>query len=377
MQLPAFSKQNSLAIKGVAIMMMLWHHCFLSGRFENYTISFWPLSQSQVVNIADFFIICVSLFAFVSGYGLFLSFQVCKKQHRGVTQWLREKLVRTLSGYWFVVVLAWIVCTILDNRPYTVYGFADSKYAGVWMMCVEFLGLSNFFGSPELNATWWYMSAAVAFIVLLPILDKCFEWVGCFCTMCLIFIVPRMCGGYPSGINFLSFLPALCCGMIFAKKGLFEKWQDSCKKWADGRMRRVIYSVILSVILLLVYKLYYHLPTKTWWDVKYGLIPMVVILFIFSVLIPFQPVNACLVFLGKHATNIFLTHTFIRYYYCQDFIYGRGHFMAVIGTLALTSLALSPVIELLKKLIKYDVLIDRISGVYTDKLTEPGGVFKA
>lgn len=144
MQLPAFSKQNSLAIKGVAIMMMLWHHCFLSGRFENYTISFWPLSQSQVVNIADFFKICVSLFAFVSGYGLFLSFQVCKKQHRGVTQWLREKLVRTLSGYWFVVVLAWIVCTILDNRPYTVYGFADSKYAGVWMMCVEFLGLSNF-----------------------------------------------------------------------------------------------------------------------------------------------------------------------------------------------------------------------------------------
>ena len=51
--------------------------------------------------------------------------------------------------------------------------------------------------------------------------------------------------------------------------------------------------------------------------------------------------------------------------------------MAVIGTLALTSLALSPVIELLKKLIKYDVPIDRISGVYTDKLTEPGGVFKA
>lgn len=41
-------------IKGAAILMMMWHHCFLKGRYEKYAISFWPLSESQVVHVASF-----------------------------------------------------------------------------------------------------------------------------------------------------------------------------------------------------------------------------------------------------------------------------------------------------------------------------------
>lgn len=363
MQQSAFSKQNSLAVKGVAILMMLWHHCFLAGRFEDYTIDFWPLAQSQVVNIASFCKICVSLFAFVSGYGLFLSWQAFKKkEEQSPTRWLREKLVRTLSSYWFVVVLAWIVCAVLDNRPYNVYGLADSQYAGIWKMGTEFLGLNNFLGLPMLNGTWWYMSAAVTFVVLLPILDRCFKNLGRFCTVCLLYIIPRVCGGYPGGTNFLSFLPIFCFGMMFAKNDLFTKWRNVRGGGVNGRVPGTIRVLFLTAAVLLVYKLYYHLPDKTWWDIKWGIFPLVVILFIYDVLIPLQPINIILVILGRYATNIFLVHTFIRHYYCQDFIYGQGHFALVIGMLFLTSLGLSLVIELLKKGLRYDALIDRLSG---------------
>lgn len=358
----AFSKQNSLAIKGVAILMMLWHHCFLAGqgRFEDYIINFWPLTQGQVVNIAAFCKICVSLFAFISGYGLFLSYQKTCKNSQSTTKWISEKIIRTLSSYWFVVCLMWVVCTFLDNRPYRVHGFSESKYLGLWNMCIEFLGLSNFFNVRRLGEDWWYISAAIVFILLLPVIYHTFDKLGCFCTMCMIFILPRVCGGSPGGTSFLSFLPSLCFGMLFAKFDLFAKWADGRRKRADGRVWRVLRRILLLFALLLSYKLYYHLPTVIWWDVKWGIIPLVVILFIYDVLLPIPPLNLLLMWAGKHATNIWLIHAFIRSYYCKDFIYRQGHFVLIIGVLFLTSLGGSLVIGGLKKITRYDALIEKL-----------------
>ena len=126
--LSGFQKEDSLMLKGVAILMMLWHHCFLAGRFEAYSVIFWPLKESQVVNIAEFFKICVSLFAFISGYGLFLAWRKTKGDGKSTSRWVYEKLVKTLSNYWFVLALAWIVSSLLDNRPYRVYGFEQSAF---------------------------------------------------------------------------------------------------------------------------------------------------------------------------------------------------------------------------------------------------------
>ena len=70
-----FTKKQSLAVKGVAILMMLWHHLFYPGNYAEFTLNCWPIMESQAVHIALFSKICVSLFAFISGYGLFLSYR--------------------------------------------------------------------------------------------------------------------------------------------------------------------------------------------------------------------------------------------------------------------------------------------------------------
>lgn len=49
-----FSKKDSQIIKGIAISMMLWHHCFLTGRYEEFSVSFFPFLESQIVHIAAF-----------------------------------------------------------------------------------------------------------------------------------------------------------------------------------------------------------------------------------------------------------------------------------------------------------------------------------
>ena len=61
-----FDKEASLALKGIAIMMMMLHHNFRAhSLFDKYTISFYPFNEQQVVNLAASCKICVSLFASV------------------------------------------------------------------------------------------------------------------------------------------------------------------------------------------------------------------------------------------------------------------------------------------------------------------------
>lgn len=353
-----FSKRDSLALKGIAILMMMWHHCFLAGRFETYTINFWPLAQSQVSNIADFCKICVSLFVFVSGYGLYLTYQKAEKEHKEVGRWIYEKLVRTLSGYWFVLILAWIICAVLDNRPYRVYGFEKSVFLGIWNMFIEFLGLTNLVKGTQLNATWWYMSAAVVFIVLLPAIALGFKYLGCFCTLGIISLFPRISGGFPGWTHFYSFLPIFCIGMIFARGDFFGKWNE----WWSEKKRHIktLKFILMLGGLLIVYKLFYHLNITVWWDVKWNLLPLFVIFFAKDYLFQIPFINKLLIFIGKHATNIFLIHTFIRVYYCESFTYSRGHFILIMGTLLLASLGLSVVVESLKRLVGYDKWLNKL-----------------
>ena len=69
-----FSKIDSSIGKGVAIIMMLFHHSFLQGRWENYNLSIlFPFSYKSITDFAWFCKICVSMFVFVTGYGLYKS----------------------------------------------------------------------------------------------------------------------------------------------------------------------------------------------------------------------------------------------------------------------------------------------------------------
>jgi peptidoglycan/LPS O-acetylase OafA/YrhL len=70
--------------------------------------------------------------------------------------------------------------------------------------------------------------------------------------------------------------------------------------------------------------------------------------------------NKILEFLGKHSINIFLIHSFIRAIYGKDLIYKLPNFIVTIVVLLLISLVLSIIIEQMKKLFKYDRLVDKL-----------------
>ena len=75
------TKSDSMRLKGVAMLMMFFHHLYCQvSRFDGYDISFAPFGQDAVVDVSMLFKLCVSIFAFVSGYGLLTSYTSALKQ---------------------------------------------------------------------------------------------------------------------------------------------------------------------------------------------------------------------------------------------------------------------------------------------------------
>ena len=207
------------------------------------------------------------------------------------------------------------------------------------------------------------MSASVVYIVVLPLISLLIKKLGGIVTLALIFILPRMGNGYPGLIHFMSFMPAFCLGTIFSEYEVFEWWDETWKKKTKNKVGKLAKLVCMIVMLLVAYKSYYYMPTKYFWDIKWGIIPIAVILFINDYLVNVPIINKVLSILGKHSANIWWVHTFFRLYYCQDFIYGMKNAILVFSTLLIISLLSSLIIEKIKRQIGYDLKIKKIFNV--------------
>lgn len=136
----SFDKLESLKLKGIAIILMLIHHTFpsddvMSKQF-NTIISYVPFGKSDFLTFSLSCKICVSLFAFISGYGLFLSYQ--EKQITD-QRWVIKRYIKSFSGYWFVWLFSSIICQIIDGRTGKVM-FSEGIHKGVVYCIISFLG---------------------------------------------------------------------------------------------------------------------------------------------------------------------------------------------------------------------------------------------
>ena len=337
---------------------MVFHHCVHSNDlFEKYTISFFPFSEDAVVNLALMSKICVALFAFISGYGLFLSYD---KRKTTASRWAVSRYIKTFSGFWFIYVLLAAANIVVGNRFAKIY-FGDGFWVGIASVLLDFAGLAKLFGTGTLIGTWWYMSAAIVFIILIPLLYKSIKdksWIILIaCTLFLRVILVRVEAGTFTGNNSIyAFIPAFLAGTLFAKEDLFNKW---VKIGSWGATKVIKFAA--EFLLLFVFGLFYmKLPLDTFWEFKFCVVPVVFIMFCVEFIIPLRFIHSVLGFFGKHSMNIFLVHTFIRAGYLSDFTYSWKHFALVVIVLFAVSLVLSIILECGKRIVKYNTYIDRV-----------------
>lgn len=245
------------------------------------------------------------------------------------------------------------------GRTYILF-FNDGIYKGICYSLIDFFGLSCLFGTPTLNGTWWYMSAAVVFILIIPAIYKCKNDIPLLLMGIIVFLrIIRKSGEsniYPGNVTPYPFLAALVMGTVFARYNLFDKWRrlGSGKSW-----QRLYKLAVLIWFTTFGYIVYHELPIEPFWEYHYGFFPVLIILLAEEYILRIRYLRSLFIFLGKHSMNIFMVHTFIRYYYFKDFIYSfKNHALIVLVLLGI-SLLLLIIINTVKRVIGYNHMTER------------------
>ena len=105
----SFTREDTKFIKGIAIILMFYHHLFtVPDRIEGMSyFSIFSLQGHAAANsIGNFGKICVALFVFLSGYGTYMA----TGGGKDATSVLTKKLCRLYKAYWEVLVIFIPLC---------------------------------------------------------------------------------------------------------------------------------------------------------------------------------------------------------------------------------------------------------------------------
>lgn len=355
-----FSKTDTNIVKGVAIIAMLFHHCYVTDvSFKAHGVSFAPFSKGTVVTLAQWSKVCVGIFVFLSAYGIALSLKKLydgrQYERKNLSRMAVRRIWKILSGFWPVFILAVLGCAIWAPESFEVY---KQGIARIIYIVIDFLGLAHLFDTPTLLGTWWYLSLAFMEIMLLPFLYFCYRRWGAFITVALSYFLPMTLSLEMS--NLVRYLPVMTLGILFAEENLFAKIAEWRIPNTGIGITRAAEFFVLAFILAGTVWLKISAFGKAHTNFTDSITPLAVILFtyLFFAGIPF--LKDILSILGKYSMNIFLIHNFIRSRWFEDFSYSFKFWWLIVLVLIVDTFVISLVIELGKEVSHYNKLVFHI-----------------
>lgn len=347
------TKQTTNVCKGVAILLMFWHHLFYSSeKFADFPFSPMILTAGQIVALAQAMKICVAIFVFLTAYGTAKQYQQRNIQTaQQITGYSLSRYCKLMCGFWVVFFLSQITA-FLGRSQVEVYG--KSLFQGVVYWLIDFFGLAKILGTPTFNATWWYMSYAILLIFLMPVVICFVRRFGAVVAILLAFLVPMYCAANMKSTFFL-YLPLLVLGCAFAQLDLFQRISSALKGslWKQSLM-------LLVCLVGLVLGAYLRRKGYRCFGDTGATLAICLICHLWLTRIP--GVVQLLVLFGKHSMNLFLLHTFIFGYYFKPFVYGWKYPIVIFCVLAVTSLLVSVVIEKGKQLCHFDRGVKKLTA---------------
>lgn len=323
-------KRNSLVLKGVGILLMLTHHLFYSEWSQAYYNDITIHGVGLVNQIGVFSKLCVSIFVFVSGYGLAVSTPIGLKLKD--FYWRRFK--KLYLNYWFIWLLFVPIGVFVFGRTFAdAYG-EHATIKGV----LDFLGLLKMFGVDSYNPTWWFYNCIIVLYLLFPLLNR-YLWRNWFIvtsvglTLILFYFVP--------GINVISgYLFTFIVGMLMSRMPL--QWLRATKWWhvlialvllSAWRMTQASQKHIVDTCICAGMAIFlYVAPVKGW-------------------------IGKIFEALGKHSMNMFLMHSFFFYFWFSKYIYITRSPLLILLSLTLICYLCSVFIERIKASIGFNRLL--------------------
>lgn len=357
-----FTKNNTLAIKGLAIFLLVAYHCLSSEqRLFGASINFWPLSQTTAMRIFLCMETCVGLFVFLSVYGMTLS---VKKQYMNFEFTPHEGMVFTVKRYVhlvFTFLLPYIFCAGVTSYL-GMSRYRGGTYEKMIARLADILCVGNIFRIGKLIETWWYLSLEVVLIVFLPVMIKLYKKCGwLLVVMCLLPGSFVFLEGDERMIKYLLLFPLAIC---FADNHVLERLKAFCivkSFW----LNKILKFVILTVITLLTYKIFLAEWGLTHFKLLLnGILPILVIWWAYEFLICIPGISHVLEFFGKHSADIFYVHTFIRAMWLKKMTYSFEYAWQVWLFVLMVSLGISLFLDGIRKLTHYN----QITGKFVKRI---------
>lgn len=357
MNQPAYSKvgferDDTKAVKGIAILLMLFHHfAAFPDRtpvgFEGFA-SLWPafVSGGYLQAFAISAKICVSLYFFLGGYGLYIRWKSSKFSVTG-------SILDLYKAYWRVFLVFIPICLLFFARSgddisvlCTKYAI-DNKFSLLTIVLSGFIGWSSYF-----NEEWWFLKSYICAIPL-GYLFCCGTkknrnfWLDLFIVFGIDIFIRDVFPSVASlesfsslGTNFYyvsflrgnDFVSAFFAGIVFAKYDAISAAKQKllnlpCSTW----------SCLLGLGILYWCRTFVF-DAKA--DILFcGLmIPMVCVFFD-----RFTRIKRIFMYLGKHSTNMWLIHSFYCYYFLEvtQLVYCTRNVWIDFGILVILTLASS------------------------------------
>lgn len=358
-----FSKDDTLLMKGFAIIFLCCYHCFSDySRLSGVDVNFFPLSQKTGIYISESLNLCVGMFAFLSVYGMTLTLKGKKidlaLSIKEKLQFVTGRYIGLIGGFLIPFFFCHIVSAILSYDPY-----GEGVVNHVCNFILDMLGVSKFFDTPLMTETWWYMSLAVLFIIVFPFVIDIYRKYS-------VLIIPLVAAFLLLAVDHIEnmnrWLFIIPLGVCFADLDWFQKlyqWirKNSKTSWIK---RIVIYFLFLVVVYLRPHPWgLAHIPL-----IVNSVTSIFMIFILYDIFYTPSKLKRAFMFLGRHSANIFYIHTFIRDIWFNKLTYSFRYAALILLFVLITTLLISVILERFKYIIKWNEKIRSVKQLCCQKI---------
>lgn len=313
-----FGKKEAQLIKGIAIILMFYHHFF---GFPSWLASDCGFIHTYIGGyslegaLASFSKICVGLYAFISGYVLFYQFDIYSD-----IKLIFLRALRFLFNYWFVFSI-FIIFGIIFNEPLPSFTRFLQQCFGISTAT----GFNWEFFDAIHPVFAWYVSFYLMFLFISPLLAKLCRFnfatnvllMSSILFLCsyLINILLPVVGYHPIRNLITSFATWGHIGMLgflFAKHDIFNIIHTMLSK----KVNKVSLFILMILLLSVIFFLWTFVDLKNIYISDYINVSFLSIytpIFIYALcnilnIISSRVINSILIKLSKESTNMWFLH---------------------------------------------------------------------
>jgi hypothetical protein len=349
-----FTKSEMKMTKGVAILFMLLLHLFCRKEVNGlYDTS--PLINGVpfVYYIGLFGDVCVPIYCFASGYGLFISIN---NSQGSILKKNVIRILKLLINYWIILV-AFVALGFFVRGPH-VYPGSITKFF-----------LNFFVLSSTYNGAWWFLQTYIILVFLSPLLTKIIKRYN---TLLIIFIsgsfyfltyiqrIEHVLNlGHNAAINMMvnavilvgtSQLPFII-GSIFAKEKFYSKIY---KIFNQFTYKNTI--CIVGIIIMFIFHSFYQ-------SMIIAPITGTAFVCLFNLLDKKAFSSKLFDFFGNHSTNIWLTHMFFYMMIFPNITFAPHYPIFIYCWLILLCIISSFIIDLIYKSV-INIIYNKFKRIY-------------